>query len=119
MSIPAYSLGKALIQGINVDDYNFVVSQIIIGPEKKSCDENSDDDIFEVIRKINEKLEDSPLTIMPFIKSCTSEIRTVKNNAEKWILGWDASSEYHALVEGGSFERTGLCGIARASETNW
>ena len=61
----------ALIESIDEEDYKSAVSQIIIGPEMKFCDENSDDDIPKLIRKIHEKLECSPVTIMPFIKSCT------------------------------------------------
>ena len=65
-----HSLGKAFIQLINDDDYNYAVLQIIVGPQK-SCDENSGEYIPELVRKINEKLEESPIEIMPFIKSCT------------------------------------------------
>ena len=65
-----HNLGNALIESVNEDDYNYSVLQIIVGPQK-SCDENSEDDIPELVRKINVTLEDSPMEIMPFIKSCT------------------------------------------------
>ena len=41
----------------------------MIGPQKV-CDENSGEDILELVGKIHGKLEDSPVDIMPFIKSC-------------------------------------------------
>ena len=66
------SIDEAFIASVTEDDYNYAVSQVIIGPEKKCLfEENSDDEILELIRKIHVKLEDSPVTIMPFIKSCT------------------------------------------------
>ena len=63
------SLANSLIKSVNYDDYNYVVSQIMIGPQKV-CDENSGEDILELVGKIHGKLEDSPVDIMPFIKSC-------------------------------------------------
>ena len=65
-----HSFGEAFIESINDDDYNYAALQIIVGPQK-SCDENSEEDILELVRKIHGKLEDSPVEIMPFIKSCT------------------------------------------------
>jgi hypothetical protein len=111
------SLGKTLTESITEDDYNRGVIQIIDDPEKKSCDEDSEGDILELIRKIHMKLKNSPISIMPFTQSCTSEIRTVKMNAGKWILEWDKFTAYHALVEGGSFRKTDYYGFARATET--
>ena len=65
-----HSLSKVFLGSINDEDYNYAVLQIIVGPQK-SCDENSEDDISELVRRIHGKLEDSSETIMPFIKSCT------------------------------------------------
>ena len=66
------SIDEAFIESVTEDDYNYAVSQVIIGPEKRFLfKENSDDEILELIRKIHVKLEESPVTIMPFIKSCT------------------------------------------------
>ena len=65
-----HSRVHSFIESINYEDYNYAVSKIIIGPQK-AFDENSEEDIFELLRKIHGKLEDSPLEIMPFIKSCT------------------------------------------------
>jgi hypothetical protein len=53
---------------------------------------------------------------MPFITSCTREIRTVKKKAKKWILEWDASTAFRALVDGGSFRPTDNYGFAQAPE---
>ena len=64
------SLGEKFFEPINEDDCNYAVLKIIVGPEK-SCDENCDEDILELVQKIHGKLEDSPLEVMPFIKSCT------------------------------------------------
>ena len=64
------SLGEAFFESINDHDYSNAVLRIIVGPQK-SCDENSGEDIIELVRKIHHKLEDSPVEIMPFIKSCT------------------------------------------------
>ena len=69
-NIACHSLGKAFIELMNEEDYNYAVLQIIVGPQK-SCDENSEEDILELVRKIHGKLEDSPVEIIPFIKSCT------------------------------------------------
>ena len=64
------SLGEAFFASINDNDYSNTVLQIIVGPQKP-CDENSEKDILELVRKIHGKLEDSPSEIVPFIKSCT------------------------------------------------
>ena len=74
-----HSLGNSFIESINYDDYNYAVSQIIIGPQN-SCDENSEEDILELVRKIHGKLEDSPVEIMPFIKSCTRNAIFIRQN---------------------------------------
>ena len=65
-----HSLANSFIESVNYDDYNYAVSQILIGPQK-TCDENSGEDIIELVQKIHGKLEDSPADIMPFINSCT------------------------------------------------
>ena len=44
---------------------------IIIGSKKKTYGKNSKNDIDTLIKKIREKLEDSPVAILPFIESCT------------------------------------------------
>ena len=63
-------LGEAFFESINDNDYSDAVLQIIVGPEK-SGDENCEEDVSDLVRKIHRKLEDSPVEIMPFIKSCT------------------------------------------------
>ena len=68
--IACHILGEAFIESINEDDYKNVVFQVITTPEKKSH-ENSGEDILELICKIYKTLEDSPVTILPFINSCT------------------------------------------------
>ena len=45
--------------------------QIVTGAQTKSCDESIDADILELIRRMHEKLDDSPIAIIQFIKSCT------------------------------------------------
>jgi len=85
---------------------------------KIPSDENqSEDDIAALIRNIREKLEESPAAIFPFFESCSEIINlTIENNADKWILEWDASTTYKARTQGGSFEATGSWGYARAAE---
>ena len=41
------------------------------GPEEKNSEEQSEDEIFFLIKEIHEKLKDSPAAIFPFIESCT------------------------------------------------
>ena len=41
------SLGKEFPESITEDDYKNAVIQVIDGPEKKSCDENSENDTLE------------------------------------------------------------------------
>ena len=73
------SHGKAFIELVNEDDYNYAVSKIIVGPEK-SRDECLKEDILELVQKIQEKLEDSPTEILPFIKSCTRNAVFIRRN---------------------------------------
>ena len=63
-------LDKKIIQSINPDDYDYAVA-IIIGSKKKPYGKDSKNDIDILIKKIREKLEDSPVAILPFIESCT------------------------------------------------
>ena len=65
------SLCEAFIESINADDYKNAIFQIVNGPEKRSNDKDPDDDILKLICKIYKTLEDSPVSILPFIQSCT------------------------------------------------
>ena len=58
------------IDSFNEDDYKNALYQVLSGPQKEACVENSRDDIPELICKIYKTLKDSPVTILPFIESC-------------------------------------------------
>ena len=61
-----------MIESINTDDYNLAISRIMIGAEPNpEKNHQCEDDIFVLISKIREKLEDTPAAIFPFIDSCT------------------------------------------------
>ena len=65
-----------MIGSFTEEEYNYVVMQIIGEKKAQKRKMNSDDDPFEefipkVIKKIRDKLENSPMTIFPFIESCT------------------------------------------------
>lgn len=66
-----HSLCEAFIELINEDDYKNAVFQVVNCPEKKLNDKDPDDDILKLICKIYKTLEDSPVSILPFIQSCT------------------------------------------------
>ena len=66
-----HSLSEAFIESINEDDYKNAVFQIVNGPEKRSNDKGPDDGNLTLISKIYKTLEDSPVSILPFIQSCT------------------------------------------------
>ena len=70
------SLDKKIIGSITEDEYNNVVMQIIGEKKAQKRKINSDDNPYEdfihnVIKKIRDKLENSPMIILPFIESCT------------------------------------------------
>ena len=69
--IACHILGEAFIESIKEDEYKNAVFQVITTPDNKSYDENSGEDILVLICKIYKTLEDSPVTILPFINSCT------------------------------------------------
>ena len=65
-----------MIGSFTEEEYNYVVMQIIGEKKAQKRKMNSDDDPFEefipkAIKKIRDKLENSPMTIFPFIESCT------------------------------------------------
>ena len=65
-----------MIGSITEDEYNNVVMQIIGEKKAQKRKMNSDDNPYEdfihnVLKKIRDKLENSPMTILPFIESCT------------------------------------------------
>ena len=68
-----HSLGDKFVETFDEDHYNSTVVQIVTGAQKKSCDGNIDGDtcIVKLIRKMHERLTESPITIIEFIKSCT------------------------------------------------
>ena len=66
-----HGLSDAFIESINEDDYKNAVFQVVNGPEKSSNDKGPDDNILKLISKIYKTLEDSPVSILPFIQSCT------------------------------------------------
>ena len=66
-----HTLCEAFIESINEDDYKNAVFQVVNGPEKSSNDKGPDDDILKLICKIYKTLEDSPISILSFIQSCT------------------------------------------------
>ena len=74
-----HSHGNLFIESINHDDFKNAVLQIIVGPEK-SRDDNLEEDILELVGQIHGKLEDSPMEIMPFIKSCTRNAVFIRQN---------------------------------------
>ena len=69
-----HSLCEAFIESINEDDYKNAVYQVVNGPEKRSNDKDPDDDILKMIYKIYKTLEDSTVSILPFIQSCTRNV---------------------------------------------
>ena len=71
-------LDKKIIQSINPDDYDYAVA-IIIGSKKKAYGKDSKNDIDILIKKIREKLEDSPVAILPFIESCTRNAHLIQS----------------------------------------
>ena len=72
-----HSLCEAFIESIYEEDYKNAIFQVVNGPEKRSNDKDPDDDILELICKIYKTLEDSPVSILPFIQSCTRNVSLI------------------------------------------
>ena len=65
-----------MIGSFTEEEYNYVVMQIIGEKKAQKRKMNSDGNPYEdfisnVIKKIRDKLENSPMIILPFIESCT------------------------------------------------
>ena len=66
-----------MIGSITEEEYNYVVGTIVIGEKRaKKRKMNSDGNPYEdfipdITKKIRDNLENSPMTIFPFIDSCT------------------------------------------------
>ena len=67
---------------------------IIIGSKKKAYGKNSKNDIDILIKKIREKLEDSPVAILPFIESCTRNAHLIQSSAKQLIINYVCNVDY-------------------------
>ena len=66
---------------------------IIIGSKKKAYGKDSKNDIDILIKKIREKLEDSPVAILPFIESCTRNAHLIQSSAKQLTIIWRNSMD--------------------------